>query len=151
MHLDKSHICAHTYPDFDHQNDICSIRIDIDIATCGEISPLNALNYMFKSFDTDIVVIDYVVRGFTRDSQGKRIFMDHEVKSIQDYIDPSIASQYESVDLNISSDNIWQTKMQRSKFDVDEYFVDPKAYEGKKEKLIGSIQKEMRDILFMRS
>ena len=39
MHLDKSHICAHTYPDFQDKGQICSFRIDIDIATCGEISP----------------------------------------------------------------------------------------------------------------
>ena len=150
MHLDKSHICAHTYPDFDFQNDLCSIRIDIDIATCGEISPLNALNFMFQSFETDIVVVDYVVRGFTRDSDGKRIFMDHEVRSIQDFIAPEILKQYECVDLNIASDNIWQTKMQRVEFDTDEYFVEPKVYEGQKQDLLKKIQKEMRDILFLR-
>ena len=75
MHLDKSHICAHTYPDFQDKGQICSFRIDIDIATCGEISPLNALNFMLEAFESDVVVCDYVVRGYTRDENGKRIYI----------------------------------------------------------------------------
>src|SRR5690606_30745004 len=39
MHLDKNHICTHTYPDFRKDGTICSFHIDIDIATCGKISP----------------------------------------------------------------------------------------------------------------
>ena len=48
IHLDKSHICAHTYPDSLDPSGICSFRVDIDIATCGSISPLYALDFMFK-------------------------------------------------------------------------------------------------------
>src|SRR5262249_28789580 len=113
MHLDKSHVCAHTYPDFHGGGTICSFRIDLEISTCGEISPLNALNYMFEKFDSDVVVIDYVVRGFTRDAVGRRVFMDHQVRSIQEYIDPGILKDYHCVDLALQSDNIWQTKMLR--------------------------------------
>ena len=69
MHLDKSHITAHTYPDADDSNGICSFRVDIDIATCGEIIPLKAVNHLFRSFECDVVIIDYVVRGFTRNSE----------------------------------------------------------------------------------
>ena len=76
--------------------------------------------------------------------------MDHEVRSIQDFINPDILSQYDCTDLNIASDNIWQTKLQRTKFDVDEYFVNPTAYAGKKEGIIEKIQSEMRDVLFLR-
>ena len=39
LHLDKSHICAHTYPDFHGGGTICSFRIDIDISTCTRIYP----------------------------------------------------------------------------------------------------------------
>ncbi|HEY0138322.1 MAG TPA: S-adenosylmethionine decarboxylase, partial [Nannocystis sp.] len=89
-HLTKSHLCAHTYPDWTDPKGICSFRVDIDIATCGTIVPLRALDYMFHSFENDVVIIDYVVRGFTRDAQGRRVYMDHTVKSIQDFIDPEI-------------------------------------------------------------
>ena len=43
---------------------------------------------MLEAFESDVVVCDYVVRGYTRDENGKRIYMDHKVQSIQDYIKP---------------------------------------------------------------
>ena len=124
MHLDKSHICAHTYPDIIEESDVCSLRLDIDIATCGEISPLNALNFMFEKFENDVVVIDYVVRGFARDQQGKRIYMDHPLGSIQEYISGATLENYYCQDLTLQSDHIWQTKMLRTKLDEQDYFVE---------------------------
>ena len=56
MHLDKSHITVHTYPEMHPQDGICTFRADIDVSTCGKISPLKALNYLLKSFDADIVI-----------------------------------------------------------------------------------------------
>ena len=150
FHLDKSHICAHTYPDFNVEGKICSFRIDIDIATCGEISPLRALNYMFDHFENDVVVIDYVVRGFTRDTDGKRIYMDHKLSSIQDYIHENILKDYHCIDLALQSDNIWQTKMLRMKQDVQEYFlhkIDEQSDECRD--FMKSINSEMRGVLHM--
>ncbi|MBQ47444.1 MAG: adenosylmethionine decarboxylase [Zetaproteobacteria bacterium] len=150
MHMDKSHICAHTYPDFQAGRQVCSFRIDIDIATCGEISPLKALNYMFEAFDADLAVIDYVVRGFTRDSEGRRIFMDHELNSIQDYISPQFLENFHSVDLVLGSENIWQTKMLRTNLNVDEYFLEPKKVsEDEKNKYMERIKNQMRGLLYM--
>ncbi len=149
-HLDKSHICAHTYPDFHSGGNVCSFRIDIDIATCGEISPLNALNFMFEKFDADVVVMDYVVRGFTRDESGRRVYMDHKVNSIQDYIKPEILSDYHCVDLALQSENIWQTKMLRIRQDVQSYFRDP--VDLKDPEVLASmemIKREMRGVLHM--
>ena len=122
MHLDKSHICAHTYPDFIHGGEICSFRIDIDIATCGEISPLKALNFLFEAMDSDVVIVDYVVRGFARDTEGSHVYMDHELRSIQDFIRPDILEQYYCRDLVLQSENIWQTKLLRTKLDEQSYF-----------------------------
>src|SRR5262245_22170950 len=45
-HLDKSHITVHTYPETHPHNGIATFRCDIDVATCGVISPLKALNYL---------------------------------------------------------------------------------------------------------
>lgn len=148
MHLDKSHICAHTYPDFHAGGTICSFRIDINISTCGEISPLNALNYMFKKFDSDVVVIDYVVRGYTRDAEGKRIYMDHALRSIQEYIDQKTLDDYHCVDLALQSDNIWQTKMLRMRQNTPTYFRDPVDPEAKDiQAYMKQINREMRGIL----
>jgi len=150
MHLDKSHICAHTYPDFDGGGTICSFRIDIDIATCGEISPLNALNFMFQNFDSDVVVIDYVVRGFTRDAAGRRVYMDHKLSSIQDYIEPAVVKDYHCIDLALQSDNIWQTKMLRMNQNTPTYFRDPvDANDPQVKQYMDAINREMRGILHM--
>ena len=93
-HLDKSHIAIHTYPEYHHLTGLASFRVDIDISTCGMISPLSALNYLIENFDSEVVIIDYRIRGFTRDTKGRKIFLDHDINSIQDYIDQVISIRY---------------------------------------------------------
>src|SRR3990172_13061714 len=85
-HLDKSHITVHTYPESQPENGISTFRADIDVSTCGLVSPLKALNYLIHSFESDIVIMDYRVRGDTRDVAGKKHFIDHRINSIQDFI-----------------------------------------------------------------
>ena len=128
IHLDKSHICAHTYPDFQDPEGVLSFRIDINISTCGEISPLTALNLIFDFFDTDVVIIDYMVRGFTRDIDGKRVYMDHSMNSIKDFIKSDILQDYAFKDLILQSENIWQLRLLRTNMQQDEYFMDEKLY-----------------------
>ena len=123
MHLDKSHITAHTYPDFENENGILSFRVDIELSTCGEITPLNSLNAIFDFFDTDIVTIDYVVRGFTRNKKGEHVYMDHPLNSISEYIDAEILKSYRCKDLILNNDNIWQLKMLRTDMHTDAYFA----------------------------
>ena len=84
-HLDKSHVTVHTYPEYHPETCLATFRVDIDVATCGEITPLSTLDYLIRSFDSDIITMDYRVRGFTRDVDGRKLFMDHHVASIQDY------------------------------------------------------------------
>ena len=36
-----------------------TFRVDIDVATCGEITPLSTLDYLIGSFDSDIITMDY--------------------------------------------------------------------------------------------
>ena len=86
-HLDKSHVTVHTYPEYHPDTCLATFRVDIDVATCGEITPLSTLDYLIGSFDSDIITMDYRVRGFTRDVSGRKLFMDHQITSIQDYID----------------------------------------------------------------
>ncbi len=143
-HLTKSHLCAHTYPDVLDPRGICTFRVDIDIATCGTIVPLRALDYMFESFENDVVFIDYVVRGFTRDTDGNRVYMDHTVNSIQDFVDPAILADYECEDLALPDRHIWQTKMIRTELDPKEYFapgVDVDAPDNRE--LLEMVRREM--------
>jgi S-adenosylmethionine decarboxylase len=110
-HLDKSHVTVHSYPEFYPGNAIATFRVDIDVATCGTISPLNTLNYLIGSFDSDIITADYRVRGFTRDMQGKKLFMDRPMTSIQEFIDPQTLEKYDAVDINVYQANLFHTKM----------------------------------------
>ena len=126
-HLDKSHITVHTYPETHPQNGIATFRADIDVATCGVISPLKALNYLIESFESDIVVTDYRVRGFTRDIKGKKHYIDHKINSIQDYLAKNIRSRYELIDVNVYQENIFHTKMHLKEFDLDTYLFEEKA------------------------
>ena len=126
-HLDKSHITVHTYPETHPQNGIATFRADIDVATCGVISPLKALNYLIESFESDIVVMDYRVRGFTRDIKGKKHYIDHKINSIQDYLAKNIKSRYEMIDVNVYQENIFHTKMHLKDFDLDQYLFEEKA------------------------
>ncbi len=120
-HLDKSHVTVHTYPESHPDQDISTFRVDIDVSTCGKISPIKALNYLIHSFDSDVIIMDYRVRGFTRDVTGTKHFMDHEISSIQDYIDPDIAQKYMAIDINLDHSNIFHTKMMLNQFILDDY------------------------------
>ena len=125
-HLDKSHITAHTYPDASDPDGICSFRVDIDIATCGEIVPLNAINYLFEAFECDVVYIDYVVRGYTRLENGKKIYNDNKMQSIQEFVRADIKERFMYVsDINMPQSNIWQTKLLVKETGAENYLLNP--------------------------
>ena len=126
-HLDKSHITVHTYPETHPHDGIATFRADIDVATCGVISPLKALNYLIESLESDIVVMDYRVRGFTRDVKGKKHFIDHRINSIQDFLAKGIKTRYEMFDVNVYQENIFHTKMHVKDFDLDTYLFEEMA------------------------
>src|SRR3546814_4017150 len=92
---DLSHITVHTYPETHPKEGIATFRADIDVATCGVISTLKALNYLIESFESDIVIDDYRVRGFTRDIKGKKHYIDHKINSIQDFLAKHIKTRFE--------------------------------------------------------
>lgn len=128
-HLDKSHVTVHTYPEFHPDNSIATFRVDIDVATCGEITPLSTLDFLIGSFDSDIITMDYRVRGFTRDVAGKKLFMDHDVKTIQDYISTKTLERYDAIDINMYQANIYHTKMLIKEVDLQNYLFNTDVYE----------------------
>ncbi len=150
-HLDKSHITAHTYPDAADPDGICSFRVDIDIATCGEIIPLKAINYLFEAFECDVVYIDYVVRGYTRLDNGKKIYNDHHFNSIQDFIRPDIKENFlHLADMNMPQNNIWQTKLYVKETGPANYLLNPEDIHNPavKDKM-ALLEKEMLEIYHM--
>ena len=129
MHLDKSHVTVHTYPEFHPDTSIATFRVDIDVATCGEITPLKTLDYLIGQFDSDIITMDYRVRGFTRDVHGKKLFIDHHMTSIQDYIADSTLETYDAVDVNLYQSNIFHTRMLIKELELQNYLFNTDIYE----------------------
>lgn len=79
-HLDKSHISVHTYPEIGKDSKVSYIRIDLEISTCGNISPLNSLSLIVDYFNPDVLIYDFVIRGVTRSAEGKKIYTCDDCK-----------------------------------------------------------------------
>jgi len=150
-HLDKSHITVHTYPESHPDNGISTFRADIDVSTCGRISPLRALNYLIHSFDSDIVIMDYRVRGFTRDIKGRKHFIDHKINSIQNFIARDTSDKYQMIDVNVYQEKLFHTKMILKELDLENYLfgVDEKDLTpGEQKKIRERLRKEMLEIYY---
>ncbi len=153
-HLDKSHITVHTYPESHPNEGISTFRADIDVSTCGKISPLKALNYLIQCFSPDIATIDYRVRGFTRDIDGKKYFIDHKINSIQNYIKKETRNLYHLIDVNVYQENIFHTKMLLKEFDLDNYLFgmgEEELAPEEKEKIMKMLKREMSEIFYGRN
>ena len=153
-HLDKSHITVHTYPESHPDNGISTFRVDIDVSTCGRISPLRALNYLIHSFDSDIVTMDYRVRGFTRDVDGYKHYIDHEINSIQNFIAEDTRSLYQMIDVNVYQENIFHTKMRLKELELDNYLfgVDAGELEDEERQYIArQLETEVLEIFYGRN
>lgn len=153
-HLDKSHLTVHTYPESNPDHGISTLRADIDVSTCGRVSPLKALNYLIHRFDSDIVIMDYRVRGFTRDIHGRKHYIDHEINSIQNYIAKDTKQNYQMVDVNVYQENIFHTKMMLKEFDLDKYLfgVDKEELSPIESKQIQTLlEQEMLEIFYGRN
>ena len=148
-HLDKSHVTVHTFPEYHPGNAISTFRVDIDVSTCGTISPLNALDYLIGSFDSDIITIDYRVRGFTRDVEGKKFYIDHDITSIQEYIDDKTLTRYDAIDVNVYQSNIFHTKLLIKEIDLQNYLFNRDVYElppKQRLEITDNLRKEMIEI-----
>jgi len=150
-HLDKSHITVHTYPESHPDGGISTFRADIDVSTCGRISPLRALNFLIHSLESDIVIMDYRVRGFTRDIRGKKHFIDHKINSIQNFLSKDTQDRYQMVDVNVYQEYLFHTKMLIKEFDIDQYLfgLGKEDYSVKELKRIERLlQREMAEIFY---
>ena len=153
-HLDKSHITVHTYPESHPDNGISTFRVDIDVSTCGRISPLKALNFLIHTFESDIVILDYRVRGFTRDVNGKKHYIDHKINSIQNYLARDTKEKYQMIDVNVYQENLFHTKMLLKEFNLDNYLFGTKADDvppGEQRRLIERLKREMLEIFYGRN
>lgn len=153
-HLDKSHLTVHTYPESHPDEGISTFRVDIDVSTCGTTSPVNALNYLIHSFESDIITLDYRVRGFTRDVRGKKHFIDHTINSIQNYLSRDITKRYQMVDVNMFQENLFHTKMILNEFEMDNYLFGMSSEDltpSERRKIRKQLYREMYEIFYGRN
>ena len=98
--------------------------------------------------------MDYRVRGFTRDVDGVKHFIDHEINSIQDYIPEDIRNRYQMIDVNVLAERIFHTKMRLTEFSLNDYLFAEKAEdlsEDEAAELTDRIEAEVNEIFYGRN
>ncbi|PKG82567.1 adenosylmethionine decarboxylase [Colwellia sp. 75C3] len=120
-HLDKSHLCIHTYPEETPQNGIAIFRADIELSTCGVISPLKVLDYVIEAFSADVIDIDYRVRGMTRDLHGAKHFSDRDISQISDHLTKYTLDTYRVKDSVMATHNLFHCKLARQSIDLTQH------------------------------
>ena len=145
---------SHTYPETHPQQGVCTFRADIEISTCGLISPLNALNHLIHQLKSDIVILDYRVRGFTRDADGHKIYIDHPINSIQNFMGSDIKAQYEMMDVNVNQENLFHTKMLLKTLGLKKHLFNGNSAnlsEQEKKQITQGLYKEIQEIYYGRN
>ena len=107
------------------------------------------MDYLIGSFDSDIITADYRVRGFTRDNHGNKLFIDHDITSIQDYIATETMQKYDAIDINVYQANLFHTKLLIKEIELQNYLFNTDVYElSPKERLAitDRLRREMIEI-----
>lgn len=107
-----------------------------------------------RRIHSDVVTVDYKVRGFTRDVKGIKHYIDHDISSIQNYISDDIANQYKMIDVNVYQENIFHTKMVLDEFNLDQYLfgINSGDLTGKEIRSITKkLNKELQEIFYGRN
>ena len=78
-----------------------------------------------------------------------KYFIDHDITSIQDYIDDQTLTRYDAIDVNVYQSNIYHTKMLIKEIELQNYLFNKDVYEiPPKQRLdiTNSLRKEMIEI-----
>ena len=97
------------------------------------------------------MTIDYRVRGFTRDIGGRKLFIDHKIDSIQNFIPKSVKDMYNMIDVNVYQSNIFHTKCKLKNFDLDDYLfgcTKKEIHKGDANMIAKKIRREMDEIFY---
>lgn len=113
-HLAQSHVTVHTYPQLRPDGRVASVRIELEIASCGPRSPWLALPYLLARFDADAAIIDYRVRGFWWSAGGQRHVGEVADEAIAGLpLPPALAARYERVDAHQPAQRTWHSRLRR--------------------------------------
>lgn len=122
-HLDKSHLCIHTYPEENPQDSIAIFRADIELSTCGVISPLKVLNFVINAFAADVIDIDYRIRGMTRDKEGKKNFIIDKIDKISDELSNEITNSFNIDEYSFLPQNLFHARLAKKNLNISDYFL----------------------------
>ena len=150
-HLDKSHLCVHTYPEDKPKNGIAVFRADIELSTCGVISPLKVINSLIEAFDVDIAEIDFRIRGMTRNHLGNMLFNDGEINNISDFLSEDIFDSYQLEETNSPKLKLYHTRLIRKDIHIDNcVFKTPTLIipEADHQKITDDIKSQLQQIFF---
>ncbi|MDE6775358.1 MAG: S-adenosylmethionine decarboxylase, partial [Ruminococcus sp.] len=64
-----------------------------------------------------------------RNLSGEKIFIDHDIKSIHDYIDSATLDKYDALDINVYQANIFHTKMLIKEIELQNYLFNTDVHE----------------------
>ena len=76
-------------------------------------------------------------------------FMDHNITSIQDYIDPKTLTRYDAIDVNVYQSNLFHTKMLIKEIELQNYLFNSDVYEihpQQRLEITNSLRREMIEI-----
>ncbi len=110
-HLDKSHLAAHTYPEFDPEKGIALLRMDLDIVTCGVILPLIAIDYLLRELAPHVCHMDYRVRGVTPDASGEWLKTDHPLPHLPELLSPDMREKYKFHEQHLPNANCYYASL----------------------------------------
>lgn len=145
-HLDKSHLCIHTYPEETPKNGIAIFRADIELSTCGVISPLKVLDYVIEAFSADVIDIDYRVRGMTRDQQGKKHFCDHDITQISDHLSQYTLEKYRVKNSVMTTHNLFHCKLARQPIELTQHVFEFDRYVDALSEVVCN-EREVKDLI----
>ncbi len=151
-HLDKSHLCIHTYPEETPCDNVTIFRADIELSTCGIISPLKVLDYVIEEFSADIVDIDYRIRGMTRDQQGNKCFSDHKMTKISAYLAKNIIEDYTVKDNELSNVNLFHCKLARNSIKLNNHLfgvLETDLSITERKKILAQIRLEFNELFYL--
>jgi S-adenosylmethionine decarboxylase len=60
---------------------------------------------------------------------GRKCFLDHEITSIQNYINAETLRRYDAVDINVYEANLFHTKMMLKEVELQNYLFNTDVYE----------------------
>jgi len=89
-----------------------------------------------------------------RDVDGKKLFIDHDITSIQDYLAEDTKQAYQMIDVNVYQENMFHTKMLLKDFELDNYLFGTSrrdiTFEEARD-IESRLRKEMLEIFYSRN